>query len=167
MAREIERKFLVKNLDWQALATQQTHLAQGYLNDINQAGSKSSIRIRIEGEQANINIKSLEIGMSRDEYEYPIDLDEAKKILKTLCVGPVIEKIRYLVPNELYTWEIDVFLGDNEGLIVAEIELDSEDASFQMPDWLGAEVTEFKRYYNISLSQRPYQTWTEEEQNVD
>jgi len=105
--------------------------------------------------------------MSRDEYEYPIDLDEAKKILKTLCVGPVIEKIRYLVPNELYTWEIDVFLGDNEGLIVAEIELDSEDASFQMPDWLGAEVTEFKRYYNISLSQRPYQTWTEEEQNVD
>lgn len=167
MAREIERKFLVKNLDWKTLVTKETHLAQGYLNDINKKGSKSSIRIRIEGDKANINIKSLEIGMSRDEYEYPIDLADAQKMLKTLSVGPVIEKVRYLVPNGQYTWEIDAFLGDNQGLIVAEIELDSEEAQIQIPDWIGKEVTEFKRYYNISLSQRPYQTWTKEEQNVD
>lgn len=165
MAREIERKFLVTGEEWKKLADKQIHFAQGYLNDIQQPGSKSSVRIRIEGEQANINIKSLEIGLSRDEYEYPVDLDDAKKMLKTLCVGPVIEKIRYYVTFESHIWEIDVFLGDNEGLIVAEVELASEDKALQLPDWAAKEVTEIPRYYNISLSQRPYCNWSDDEKD--
>ncbi|MBD3611461.1 MAG: CYTH domain-containing protein [Hydrogenovibrio crunogenus] len=165
MAREIERKFLVTGEEWKKLADKHIHFAQGYLNDIQQPGSKSSVRIRIEGEQANINIKSLEIGLSRDEYEYPVDLDDAKKLLKTLCVGPVIEKIRYYVTFESHIWEIDVFLGDNEGLIVAEVELDSEDEALQLPDWAAKEVTEIPRYYNISLSQRPYCNWSDDEKD--
>ncbi|QCU90212.1 CYTH domain-containing protein [Thiomicrorhabdus sediminis] len=172
MAREIERKFLLKNDDWKALAHQKTHFAQGYLNDIsdaignnddNRICAKSSVRVRIEGEQANMNIKSLEIGLSRDEYEYPIPLADAEKMLKTLAVGPVIEKYRYLVKFAEHTWEIDEFLGDNQGLVVAEVEMQSEDESIELPNWLAREVTEEVRYYNISLSQRPFKVWSEDE----
>lgn len=166
MAREIERKFLVKGRDWEKLAVSKTHFAQGYLNDIQHPGSKSSIRIRIEGDRANINIKSLEIGLSRDEYEYPVDLDDAQKMLTTLSVGPVIEKVRYIVKNGQHNWEIDEFLGDNEGLIVAEVELESEEDDLAIPDWIGQEVTDLTRYYNISLSQRPFKQWSEDEKNV-
>ncbi|MBN2606343.1 MAG: CYTH domain-containing protein [Thiotrichales bacterium] len=165
MAREIERKFLVANLDWKQLAKKKTHMAQGYLNDIQQPGSKSSIRIRLEGDEATINIKSLEIGLSRDEYEYPVDVSDAEKMLKTLAVGPVIEKVRYLVDIEEHTWEIDEFLGDNDGLIVAEVELDSEDEALELPEWIGREVTNIVRYYNISLTQKPYTTWSDDEKN--
>lgn len=165
MAREIERKFLVKNHDWKLLAKQSTHMAQGYLNDIQQPGSKSSIRIRLEGDDATINIKSLEIGLSRDEYEYSVDADDAGKMLKTLAVGPVIEKVRYLVDVGQHTWEIDEFLGDNDGLIVAEVELVSEDDVPELPEWIGHEVTNIVRYYNISLTQKPYTTWSENEKN--
>lgn len=165
MAREIERKFLVNGHQWKAQAYKQVHYAQGYLNDISQPGSKSSVRVRVEGDQAKINIKSLEIGLSRDEYEYDIDLDDAKKMLKTLCVGPVIEKNRYFVTLESHIWEIDVFLGDNEGLVVAEVELESESEIVALPDWIGREVTEFPRYYNISLSQKPYRAWSEDEKH--
>jgi adenylate cyclase len=166
MAREIERKFLVKGEAWMAQADKEVHFAQGYLNDIQQAGSKSSVRIRLEGQEANINIKSLEIGLSRDEYEYPIDVGDAKKMLKTLCVGPVIEKIRYYVTFKSHIWEIDRFLGDNNGLIVAEVELSSEDEALELPEWVGREVTEIPRYYNISLSQRPYCNWSDNEKNI-
>ncbi len=164
MAREIERKFLVKGESWKALAHKQTHLAQAYLNDIQQAGSKSSVRIRIEGDKANINIKSLEIGMSRDEYEYGIDVDDAQKMINTLAVGPAIEKIRYLINHENYLWEVDYFLGENEGLIVAEVELVSEAEQPILPPWVGKEVTEYARYYNISLSQSPFSQWSQNEQ---
>lgn len=163
MAREIERKFLVNNLDWKSLAHKQTHFAQGYLNDISQAGAKSSVRVRIEGESANMNIKSLEIGLSRDEYEFSIDLEDAKKMLATLMVGPVIEKIRYLVKVGQHTWEVDEFLGDNQGLIVAEVEIESEQETIEIPNWAGREVTEEVRFYNISLSKRPFNVWEENE----
>ena len=163
MAREIERKFLVKNHDWKTIAHQQTHFAQGYLNDISQGGAKSSVRVRIEGEQANMNIKSLEIGLSRDEYEFSIPLEDAKKMLATLMVGPVIEKVRYLVTVGQHTWEVDEFLGDNQGLIVAEVEIDSEDEQIEIPSWAGREVTEEVRFYNISLSKRPFNVWEENE----
>lgn len=166
MAREIERKFLIKGDAWRALAHKNVHFAQGYLNDIHQAGSKSSVRIRIEGVQANINIKSLEIGLSRDEYEYPIDLDDAKKMLDTLSVGPVIEKIRHYVTLASHIWEIDEFLGDNKGLLVAEVELGSEDERLVLPDWVTHEVTEIPRYYNISLSQTPYCQWSPDEKEI-
>lgn len=166
MAREIERKFLLTNEDWKKLSHKKTHLAQAYLNDISTKGSKSSIRIRIEGKQANINIKSLEIGISRDEYEYQIPLEEAKKMIATLAVGPVVEKYRYLVNFGGYLWEIDEFLGDNNGLVVAEVELESELAQPELPTWTGKEVTELTRYYNISLSQKPFNQWTKNEQNI-
>lgn len=163
MAREIERKFLLKNQDWKALAHKKTHFAQGYLNDISDKSAKSSVRVRIEGDKANMNIKSLEIGLSRDEYEYEIPLDDGKKILATLAAGPVIEKDRYLVKVDSHIWEIDEFFGDNQGLVVAEVEMQSEDETFLMPEWVGREVTEEVRFYNISLSKRPFNSWSEDE----
>lgn len=163
MAREIERKFLLKNQDWKALAHQKTHFAQGYLNDISDKNAKSSVRVRIEGDKANMNIKSLEIGLSRDEYEYEIPLEEGQKILATLATGPVIEKDRYLVKVNTHVWEIDEFFGDNQGLVVAEVEMQSEDETFEIPSWAGREVTEEVRFYNISLSKHPFNRWTENE----
>ena len=165
MAREIERKFLLKNQDWKALAYQQTNFAQGYLNDITDKSSKSSVRVRIQGDKANMNIKSLEIGLSRDEYEYEIPLEDGQKILATLATGPVIEKMRYLVKVSNHTWEIDEFFGENEGLIVAEVELQSEGEEFEIPSWAGREVTEEVRFYNISLSKNPYNSWSEDEKH--
>lgn len=162
MAREIERKFLLLNDSWRVQAHSKTHFAQGYLTPLN-APVKSSVRVRIEGDKANLNIKSLEIGLSRDEYEYPIDLQDAKKMLSTLAVGPVIEKHRYLVKFAEHTWEIDEFAGENAGLVVAEVEMQSEDEVVQMPDWVGKEVTQEKRFYNISLSDYPYSQWSEEQ----
>lgn len=163
MAREIERKFLLADQSWKPLAFKQTHFAQGYLNDISEKNAKSSVRVRIEGEQANMNIKSLEIGLSRDEYEFKIPLAEAKKILATLTVGPVVEKIRYLVKVDQHTWEVDEFLGDNQGLLVAEVEIASEDEKVTIPDWTGREVTEEARFYNVSLSKRPFNLWNQDE----
>ncbi len=165
MAREIERKFLLKNSSWKKLAYKKTHFSQAYLNGINNGACKSSIRIRIEGDKANLNIKSLEIGISRDEYEYSINLADAQQMIKTLAVGSVVEKHRYLVENAGSLWEIDEFLGDNNGLVVAEIELKSVDEKLVFPSWIRREVTELVRYYNISLSQNPYSQWTEDEQS--
>ena len=163
MAREIERKFLVKSDEWKALAFQKTHFAQGYLNDISDVSAKSSVRVRIEGEKANMNIKSLEIGLSRDEYEYDIPLEDGHKILQTLAVGPVIEKIRYLVNVGQHTWEIDEFLGANQGLVVAEVEMASEDEQIEIPNWSAKEVTNISRYYNVSLSKFPFSVWSADE----
>ncbi len=163
MAREIERKFLVKNEEWKALSYKQTYFVQGYLNDISDANAKSSVRVRIEGDNANVNIKSLEIGLSRDEYEYRIPLEEGQKILKNLAVGPVIEKVRHLVDVGQHVWEIDEFLGANLGLVVAEVEMDSEDEEVEIPNWAGQEVTNISRYYNVSLSKVPFSLWSADE----
>ena len=165
MAREIERKYLLKNDDWKKLAYQKTFYAQGYLNDISEKSAKSSVRVRLEGDKAKMNIKSLEIGLSRDEYEYEIPFDEAQKMLQTLAVGPVIEKDRYLVKYGAHTWEVDEFYGDNAGLVVAEVELASEDEEILLPDWAGREVTEEVRYYNVSLSKKPFNSWSEDEKH--
>lgn len=159
MAREIERKFLLKNDNWRNSVKLKTRFMQGYLNQIEKNDSKSSIRVRIEGEQANINIKSLEIGISRDEFEYPIKLTDAEYMLENLAVGPIVEKMRYLVDFAGLTWEIDEFFGDNAGLVVAEVELDDEQQTFSRPDWVGVEVTHDVKYYNISLSKHPYKEW--------
>jgi adenylate cyclase len=171
MAREIERKFLVDVAAWQEAAVHQAHerkhFAQGYLNDMTHPDAKSSVRIRIEDDEANINIKSLEIGLSRDEYEYPIDLKDAKNMLSTLTVGPVIEKYRHYVTFESHTWEVDVFLGDNDGLIVAEVEMANEDEAVALPDWVTKEVTHLPRFYNISLSQKPYCDWSHDEKLLE
>lgn len=165
MAREIERKFLMKNQDWKTLAYKKTHFAQGYLNDIADTSGKSSVRVRLEGDKANMNIKSLEIGLSRDEYEYEIPYADGEKMLATLAVGPVIEKYRHLVKMDNHIWEIDEFLGDNAGLVIGEVEIESETEHVTIPEWAGREVTEEVRFYNISLSKRPFNNWSDDEKH--
>ena len=155
MATEIERKFLVVSDSWRPVADSGTRFRQGYLI----GAEKASVRIRIEGEEANINIKSATLGVRRQEYEYAIPLAEAEEMLDTLCEKPQIEKTRYLVTVGNHTWEIDVFAGENEGLVVAEVELNSEDEAFELPDWAGREVSDDTRYYNVCLVKHPYSVW--------
>ncbi len=155
MATEIERKFLVTSDAWREVADNGTRFRQGYLI----GAEKASVRVRIEGEKANLNIKSATLGVRRQEYEYEIPLAEAEELLDTLCEQPQIEKIRYHVPVGEHTWEIDVFAGDNEGLIVAEVELADEHEPFERPAWLGREVSDDTRYYNVCLTKHPYKQW--------
>ncbi len=165
MGIEIERKFLLTNDDWRAAAHEIVPMTQGYLNDLHAVDSgamNTSVRVRIEGEQARLNIKSRELGASRQEFDYLIPMDEARALL-ALCVGGVIDKRRHLVQHAGHLWEIDEFLGDNAGLVVAEIELQREDEAFQRPAWLGAEATHTLRYYNLALASRPYAQWDEAE----
>lgn len=155
MVLEIERKFLVQNDRWRNDADAGRQIRQGYL-----AGNdRSSIRVRMDGEHANLNIKSATLGIRRLEYEYVIPVADAMEMLDQLCQGPLIEKTRYCVRVGQHTWEVDVFSGDNAGLIVAEVELASETEVFVMPDWAGAEVSDDPRYYNVSLVQHPYKDW--------
>jgi len=156
MATEIERKFLVLNEDWQVHINAELQIVQGYLA----TNEFSSTRIRIQNDKANINIKSATLGITRTEFEYAIPVDDARLMLDDLCVKPVIEKTRFTVEHMNHTWEIDVFSGDNQGLIVAEIELSSPDEAFEKPSWLGEEVSNDARYYNVCLVKTPYKTWT-------
>ena len=156
MATEIERKFLLKDSSWKNLADDGTHYSQGYLVGSNAA----SVRVRIQGERAFLNIKSATIDITRQEFEYEIPLVEATEMLGTLCEKPLIDKIRYVLKNENHVWEIDVFSGDNEGLIVAEIELRDKNESFEKPDWLGEEVSDDACYYNVCLVKHPFKDWT-------
>ena len=155
MGIEIERKFLLRSDRWQEQADQGTAFSQGYLC---QAGP-ASVRIRIEGDKANINIKSATLGMHRLEYEFPLPLAQAEDMLQRLCIKPIIEKTRYHVMHQGKLWEIDVFAGDNTGLEVAEVELASEDEQIELPEWIGEEVTHEKRYYNVSLVHHPFKDW--------
>lgn len=155
MPVEIERKFLVKNDAWWPQVSHSTRIRQGYFAPIH----KASLRVRVEGEKANINIKSATLGIRRMEYEYAIPLAEAEEMLDQLCETPLIEKNRHRVKVGQHTWEIDEFFGDNLGLVVAEIEVGSEDEVFEIPEWLGAEVTEEPKYYNVNLVKHPYKVW--------
>lgn len=156
MAVEIERKFLLKNDDWKADADEGKKYAQGYLTG---TGGQSSIRVRTGGDKAWLNIKSATPGMKRTEYEYEIPLADASEMIQDLCLRPVIIKTRYLVRRDGHLWEIDVFEGENAGLVVAEIELESVDETFSKPAWVGEEVTDDRRYYNICLVENPYKNW--------
>jgi adenylate cyclase len=155
MPQEIERKFLLKSDAWRVSASRTQPMSQGYVA----TGERASVRVRIAGEAAWLNIKSGGLVASRAEYEYPIPAAHARELL-ALCAGPLIDKTRYLVPYGGFEWEIDEFRGDNDGLIVAELELDHEDQEFPRPDWLGAEVTHLRRYYNVCLVDYPYRAWT-------
>jgi adenylate cyclase len=167
MAIEIERKFLLKNDDWKSLVTQTHIIKQGYLQSGLSENEKSSVRIRISDQQANINIKSADQAMLRQEYEYPIPVHDAEQMLSTLCDAVIIEKTRYHVVYESksasnsvsHLWEIDVFENQNKGLQIAEIELSHVDETFDIPDWIGKEVTDDKRYYNNYLLIKPYNRW--------
>ncbi len=154
MAVEIERKFLLLSDDWKAGVTGVLY-RQGYLC----ASSEKTVRVRIAGDDAFLTIKGKSNGISRQEYEYDIPLADAERMLADLCAKPLIEKLRYLVNYNGFTWEIDEFLGENKGLVVAEIELDSETESFPRPSWLGLEVSDDIRYFNSSLVTNPYCDW--------
>lgn len=168
MGIEIERKFLPIDDRWRAAAHKVVPMAQGYLNDLAMVDSgamQTSVRVRIEGESAFLNIKSREAGPSRQEFEYEIPLADARALL-ALCVGGKIDKHRHYVQHAQHLWEIDEFHGDNAGLVVAEIELVSVDEAFAKPDWLGAEATHAQRYYNLALASRPYSQWREDERRA-
>ena len=156
MGIEIERKFLLKGEGWRGLG-QPTLMRQGYLV----ADPVRTVRVRIEGERGVLTIKSKSDGASRGEWEYPIPVADAAELLDRLCDGPLVEKIRHRIPRGEHVWEVDEFLGRNAGLVVAEIELGSEDEAFDRPDWIGQEVTGEVRYYNSQLMRHPYTAWTE------
>jgi adenylate cyclase len=155
VATEIERKFLVQDDSWRDLSTNSKRIIQGYLANT----ERGSIRIRVAGEDASLNIKSMTLGVTRSEYDYTIPADDARAMLETLCIQPLIEKTRYYVKHGGHTWEIDDFAGANAGLVVAELELQSHDEAFERPPWLGKEVSDDPRYYNVCLTEHPYSSW--------
>lgn len=162
MAIEIERKFLVTNDHWRSAASKVVPMAQGYINDqaaMDSGAQRASVRVRIAGDAAFLNLKSRDMGHTRQEFDYPIPLADARALL-ALCVGSVIDKRRHYVEHAGHVWEVDEFLGDNAGLVVAEIELGSADEAFERPGWLGREATDMARYYNLALASRPYSQWS-------
>lgn len=156
MNREIERKFLVKNLDFINDSYANNRIEQGYLN----SHKERAVRVRIKNQQGYLTIKGVSnaSGTSRFEWEKEISVNEAQQLLN-LCEPGVISKTRYLVKANQHTYEIDVFDGDNKGLIVAEIELNTENETFEKPEWLGEEVTGQTKYYNSQLSKNPFTNW--------
>lgn len=157
MGVEIERKFLLKNDSWKGLAKGDT-IRQGYLS----AEKNRLVRIRIMNQEAFVTIKSTNDGLFRNEWEYSIPYEDATEMLDKLCLRPLIEKNRYRIMHEGMLWEVDEFFGENEGLFVAEIELESVDQTFKLPDWVGEEVTQDARYYNMNLMKNPYQNWKDQ-----
>lgn len=155
MAIEIERKFLVKNERWRDSVISSSELKQGYLANQNNA----SVRVRVVRGKAYLNIKSKTLGIKRSEYEYQIPVEEAEEMLHHLAEQPVIAKTRYMVQSGEHIWELDVFEGENSGLVVAEIELESEHETFELPEWAGEEVSDDPRYYNINLVKHPFCKW--------
>ncbi len=154
MGKEIERKFLVRGEAWKSLA-EGTAYRQGYLN----SAKERTVRIRTIADKAFLTIKGLTVGATRAEYEYEIPLADCNAMLDTLAEKPLIEKNRYKVPFAGLTWEIDEFFGDNAGLVVAEVELGSEEQGFEKPGWIGEEVTADPRYFNSNLIKHPYKRW--------
>ena len=152
MAIEIERKFLVVGDAWKQAPG--VPYAQGYLN----RDKRRTVRVRVVEGRAWLTVKGANAGATRAEFEYPIPLADAEQLL-ALCDGPLVRKLRRVIVHEGSTWEVDEFEGDNAGLVVAEIELRSEDQPFAAPAWLGAEVTHDPRYFNSSLAAAPYSTW--------
>ncbi|MDJ0648078.1 MAG: CYTH domain-containing protein [Xenococcaceae cyanobacterium MO_188.B19] len=153
MGKEIERKYLVKNNDWKSLAPGVVY-RQGYIATV----GKQTVRVRIVGNQGYLTIKGENIGATRSEFEYPIPVKDAAEMLDTLCDHPLIEKTRYKIPIGDLIWEIDEFTGENKGLIIAEVELQSENQVIELPPWIDRQVRDPK-YYNSSLAKYPYSQW--------
>lgn len=154
MATEIERKFLLANDGWRGAVRRRVAYRQAYLN----RDGNVSVRVRIAGERANLNIKSATRTIERSEFEYQIPMADAVELLG-YASGAVVEKVRHWVEFEGHTWEIDVFTGANDGLVLAEIELDRADENFSRPPWIGAEVSGDARYYNVYLAGCPFSQW--------
>jgi adenylate cyclase len=168
MGIEIERKFLLSDESWRASVTHSERIAQGYLvgaQALRDGTARASVRVRRTGDHAWLNIKSAQLGIERAEFEYPMPLADAEQMLATLCDG-VLEKIRHHVTVDGVLFEIDEFFGDNAGLVVAEVELVTVDASFPRPSWLGREVSHLARYYNVNLIAHPYMQWSQDERHA-
>ena len=158
MPLEIERKFLVTNDSWQESANRSV-IRQGYLSrDI-----ERTVRVRVKDDKAYLTVKGRNKGAVRTEFEYEIPRIDGDAMLDSLALRPLIEKTRATIEFAGKLWEIDCFFGENQGLVVAEVELSSENEEIELPEWVGAEVTHLPRYYNSSLSERPYSLWSEEE----
>ncbi len=156
--QEIERKFLVKGDGWRDMA-EGVLFRQGYIART----QDRTVRVRVAGEKGTLTIKYRGEGIARSEFEYDIPLDEAQALLDGLAPGEIIEKMRHTFEHEGSVWEVDEFLGANAGLIVAEIELESEEQTFVRPEWLGEEVSKVSRYLNVELSRLPYTAWNRED----
>lgn len=154
MSKEIERKFLVNGNVWRTLA-QGVLYRQGYLS----SAKERTVRVRTAGEKGFLTVKGITNGVTRSEFEYEIPFADADEMLSGLAEKPLIEKRRFKNPAGSLVWEIDEFLGENAGLIVAEIELPDEDAPFERPDWLGREVSNDPRYFNSNLVRHPFSQW--------
>jgi len=154
MGLEIERKFLVRGEAWRALGAG-VPMRQGYLS----IDPERVVRVRVEGDQATLTIKGRSVGAVRGEWEYAIPKSDAEVMLTQLSLRPLIEKTRYRIPYQGMIWEVDEFVGDNVGLLVAEIELTAEDQVFAKPEWVGDEVTHDTRYFNANLLRHPYSAW--------
>lgn len=153
MAIEIERKFLVKNSGYRS--GHAVRIVQGYIC----SSPDKVVRVRVKGEKAFLTVKSASVGFARYEFEYEIPVDDAMKMLHEICEQPIIDKVRYILDYKGFVWEVDEFHAENEGLVIAEIELQHEDDDFPKPDFIGEEVTYDERYYNACLFKKPYKTW--------
>lgn len=154
MAIEIERKFLVRGDGWRSLSVGSIY-RQGYIA----SAPGKTVRVRVAGDRGYLTIKGSSVGYRRSEFEYPIPLEDAEEMLETLCDRPPIEKKRHKISVGDLIWEIDEFFGDNEGLILAEVELLDEAQIFDLPEWIGEEVSHDSRYYNVNLIKYPYRQW--------
>ena len=154
MGKEIERKYLVKGSEFKNLAKGVSY-RQGYLSTV----KERTVRVRTIDDKGYLTIKGITVGATRVEYEYEIPASEANDMLSNLCEKPLIEKNRYKISHAGLTWEVDEFFGDNDGLVVAEVELESEDQKIELPSWVGEEVTSDVRYFNSNLTKNPYKNW--------
>ena len=154
MGKEIERKFLVKSDDWKKMATP-TFYRQGYLSSV----KERTVRVRTVADKGFLTIKGVTVGISRSEYEYSIPVDEANAMLDNLCERPLIEKNRAVIEYAGLKWELDEFFGDNEGLVIAEVELKEENQKVEIPEWIGNEVSGDPRYFNSNLAKNPFKKW--------
>ena len=152
MALEIERKFLVRGNEWRSVDG--LVFRQGYLSTV----KERTVRVRIDGDNAKLTVKGINRGAVRKEFEYDIPLEDAEELM-TLCEQPLIEKVRRRIEREGLIWEVDEFLGENEGLVIAEVELEREDQLFTRPAWVGEEVTHDPRFYNVNLVSHPFSKW--------
>ena len=155
MAVEIERKFLV-HMDRLPTLPSGTRLCQGYIPTLN----NTTVRVRLSGIRAFLTLKGPSAGISRPEFEYEIPPQDAEQMIALLCAGGTVDKIRYEIEHEGLVWELDIFSGENSGLVVAELELTHEDQPFSVPEWVGEEVSSDSRYSNFALLQTPFKRWT-------
>ena len=154
MSVEIERKFLVKHDSWRDLAPGVLY-RQGYIST--QPGR--TVRVRVAGDRAFITLKGATQGIARSEFEYPIPVEDANELLNGLCASPLIEKYRHKIDINGLVWEVDEFLGENQGLVIAEVELENADQTIELPDWIGEDVSHDSRYYNSNLVNHPFSGW--------